>query len=155
MAFRLDALPRRPPLSPPFALNIAADEPAKRSTDPALNFVLPRSVLRLVFASQILIVVTLLSIVVSFLFVAYRMSSTTNAYWNAMSSYVEAAADHGMSILAHSDEASAQLEHAMHEADRVATESGPQILSALNNTQAMTSRAIAMLRNPTVKLSLT
>jgi|TARA_B110000046_G_scaffold185628_1_gene228167 hypothetical protein len=113
-----------------------------------------KGVTRLLFASQVLIVMTLAIIVFTLLVMSYRINYSVNWYYEAAYPYLNELSSHSMSIMRHADTSTASLEGVMSEAYHLASTAAPELIESVNKTVEMVARLQEATRNPTIKLSM-
>jgi len=131
------------------------------------------------FASQLLMMLTLMCIIVGVVFASYRLSTTVTVYMEAASPYIETARDHTMNLLRNADTSSTSMSAIMQDAENhtasmlrnadtsasslsfimqnavnMTTTSIPSLMQSVNHTAGMIRRMSEIAKNPTVKVSL-
>lgn len=109
---------------------------------------------RLFFASQLLVVLLLVTLVFSVVFIGVRASSSVSYYYAESRPYLQELRDRGMNMLRNADESSASMAHLMLEADGMASSAAPALARSVNETTAAIDRLAQLARNPVVKLSV-
>lgn len=109
---------------------------------------------RLVLTAQILVVVVLTFLVISLLYLSYRVNSSAEWAVAAAAPYMTQLRDHGMQMAANADAASFSMAHAMAETDGLASASIPALLQTLNETIETVHGLQESLRHPSVHMTL-
>ena len=118
------------------------------------SVVIEKSVSRLLFASQLLIVIILSMVVFGVMFMSYIISSNVNIYYESAQPYLEELRDRSMSMVRNADLSSHELEEIMSEAGRLVTQSVPGLIAMVNSTVEMVSQLDRVVRNPVLKVSM-
>ena len=113
-----------------------------------------RRLARLLFVSQVLIVLILGFMIFSLLFFAYRVQSNANWAYVAAQPYIYEFSNHSMEIMRHAHNSSEQLEAVMIDGRELSSNAVPALTQSLNSTVAMVGRMQQIAANPVVKLSL-
>lgn len=145
--FRLDLTPARP-FDAGFHFSHA--EPVKTSSVRTVTLNVSYTLARLLFASQCLIVFTLVLLIGGMFYTMLKMSN----YVNAAQPYVDEARERGMHILRSADESAISIHNIATEAESVGTTSMPAIAEALNRTTDAVSHMAALMRHPTVRMTV-
>ncbi len=135
----------------------AAGPPAKRthrSAADAVTINVGMSIARLVFASQLLIVILLAIMVFGTIFVGVRASTNMNYYYQVAAPYLGELQERGMHMVRNADESSVAMAHLMREADGMASSAAPALARSVNETTAMVERLVHLARNPVLKVSV-
>ena len=134
-----------------------AGPPAKRTQRSAAGAVtinVGMSIARLVFTSQLLIVMLLAIMVFGTIFVGVRASTNMNYYYQVAAPYLGELQERGMHMVRNADESSVAMAHLMREADGMASSAAPALARSVNETTAMVERLVHLARNPVLKVSV-
>ncbi len=125
-----------------------------QSSADAPTVVMGKNVARLMFMSQVLIVVTLALIVFSLVFISYRFNYNVNWYYAAAQPYLSELRQRSMSMVRNADHSSEEMEVMMSQTGALVAQSVPSIMSTLNRTADMIARLDRVARNPVMKISM-
>jgi hypothetical protein len=125
-----------------------------RAEEAELTLSMGRSVARMMYASQVLIVLVLCVLVFTLLFVSYRLNYNVNYYYEAAAPYLREISNHSMSVMRHADASSHALESVMEQTRSASASSLPALARSINETSEMVSRFGRVVESPTIKLSL-
>lgn len=125
-----------------------------RAEDAELTLSMGRGVARMMYASQVLIVIVLCVLVFTLLFVSYRFNYNVNYYYEAAAPYLSEISNHSMSVMRHADASSHALESVMEQTRSAGASSLPALARSINETSEMVSRFGRVVESPTIKLSL-
>lgn len=127
----------------------------RRSAAPeAVSINVGMSIARLVFTSQLLIVLLLGLMVFAVIFICVRASSSLNYYYWAAAPYMNELRDRGMNMVRNADEGSIAMAHLVREADGMASSTLPGIAKTMNASVAAVDRLVHLARNPVMKISV-
>ena len=149
--FRLDLTPARP-LDEGFRFSHA--EPVKTPSVRTVTLNVSYTLARLLFASQCLIVFTLVLLIGGMSYTMLKMSNSAYYYVNAVQPYVDEARERSMHILRSADESAISIHNIATEAESVGATSMPAIAEALNRTTDAVSHMAALMRHPTVRMTV-
>lgn len=127
---------------------------ARKRDVPESSLAVNRRVAKLLFTSQVLIVVTLTLIVFSLLFMSYRFNYNVNWYYEAAQPYLTEIRDRGMSIVRHSDHSSEEIDEMVQRTEELVSQSVPALIASVNRTTALIARMDRVARNPVLKISM-
>lgn len=125
-----------------------------QSTADAPTVTMGKNVARLMFMSQVLIVITLALIVFSLVFISYRFNYNVNWYYAAAQPYMTELRERGMSMVRNADHSSEEMELMMTQTETLVSQSVPAFMSAVNRTTDMIARLDRVARNPVLKVSM-
>ena len=110
--------------------------------------------IRAIWATQACLALVISFMVFGLLYLAYRFNVSVNWYYDAAAPYMTEMKMRGMSTTRHVENASAALEQVMSGAETLTLTSIPALMDSVNRTTAMVARLEAVVRNPTIRLSM-
>jgi hypothetical protein len=142
-----DAVLRPAPVSNP------AHKP-RRAAPEAVSINVGMSIARLVFTSQLLIVILLGMMVFGMVFLGVRASSNMNYYYALTAPYLNEVRDRGMNMVRNADASGGAMAHMLREADGMASSTLPALARSMNESVAVVDRLTHLARNPVMKISM-
>ena len=138
----------------PVPVATRSDHKPRRASSETVFITAWMPIARLVYVSQLLIVLLLAIMVFALVFLGARATSNFNHYYWAAEPYMQELRDRGMNMVRNADASGLAMVHLMRAADDTASSAMPGLAKALNESVAAADRLVHLVRNPVVKIAL-